>query len=189
LGGSMKKTVFAVAAAMQLFGAGPSFATVYDLTATFGGSKTITGTVTVVGGNLTDFDLTLPSLPDPDYSTLTLLNSYINVSSVSDSQIESDYLASNRVIYTTIVDLNLSSLPTGSTPTSLGVSLLEQFLYIGATKNDYQGLSVGDSSITLDGVSATPLPAALPLFASGLGFVGYLARRRKKNGNLRVSAA
>jgi hypothetical protein len=29
--------------------------------------------------------------------------------------------------------------------------------------------------------SATPLPAALPLFAGGLGMVGFLARRRKRN--------
>jgi hypothetical protein len=29
-------------------------------------------------------------------------------------------------------------------------------------------------------VSATPLPAALPLFAGGLGMVGFLARRRKR---------
>jgi hypothetical protein len=29
--------------------------------------------------------------------------------------------------------------------------------------------------------SATPLPATLPLFAGGLGFVGYLAKRRRKN--------
>jgi hypothetical protein len=28
--------------------------------------------------------------------------------------------------------------------------------------------------------SATPLPATLPLFAGGLGFVGYLTRRRKQ---------
>jgi hypothetical protein len=35
----------------------------------------------------------------------------------------------------------------------------------------------------------TPLPATLPLFAGGLGFVGYLARRRKKNGNELLAAA
>lgn len=29
-------------------------------------------------------------------------------------------------------------------------------------------------------VSATPLPAALPLFAGGLGVLGFFARRRKK---------
>ncbi len=30
--------------------------------------------------------------------------------------------------------------------------------------------------------AATPLPATLPLFAGGLGFVGYLVRRRKRSG-------
>jgi hypothetical protein len=34
---------------------------------------------------------------------------------------------------------------------------------------------IGDTS------SATPLPATLPLFAGGLGFVGYLTRRKKRN--------
>jgi hypothetical protein len=33
---------------------------------------------------------------------------------------------------------------------------------------------------TSDVASATPLPAALPLFAGGLGFVGYLTRRKKR---------
>jgi hypothetical protein len=30
-------------------------------------------------------------------------------------------------------------------------------------------------------VNATPLPAALPLFAGGLGVIGLVARRRKRN--------
>jgi hypothetical protein len=29
-------------------------------------------------------------------------------------------------------------------------------------------------------INATPIPAALPLFATGLGFVGYLTRRKKR---------
>ena len=33
---------------------------------------------------------------------------------------------------------------------------------------------------TFNSITATPLPATLPLFAGGLGFVGYLTRRRKK---------
>jgi hypothetical protein len=37
--------------------------------------------------------------------------------------------------------------------------------------------------------TATPLPAALPLFAGGLGFVGFLAKRRKKNATLPLVAA
>jgi hypothetical protein len=39
------------------------------------------------------------------------------------------------------------------------------------------------------GVSATPLPATLPLFAGGLGFVGYLARRRKQKAKQSLAAA
>jgi hypothetical protein len=31
-------------------------------------------------------------------------------------------------------------------------------------------------------VASTPLPAALPLFASGLGLMGFLAKRRKRQG-------
>jgi hypothetical protein len=34
----------------------------------------------------------------------------------------------------------------------------------------------------------TPLPTALPLFAGGLGFVGYLAKRRKKSTALATTA-
>jgi hypothetical protein len=37
-----------------------------------------------------------------------------------------------------------------------------------------------------NGVSATPLPAALPLFAGGLGVFGFLARRRKAVGSTAV---
>jgi hypothetical protein len=37
--------------------------------------------------------------------------------------------------------------------------------------------------------SATPLPATLPLFAGGLGFVGYLTKRRKQNAKQALVAA
>ena len=36
---------------------------------------------------------------------------------------------------------------------------------------------------------ATPLPAALPMFAGGLGFVGYLAKRRKKKATSALATA
>jgi hypothetical protein len=38
-------------------------------------------------------------------------------------------------------------------------------------------------------VAATPLPGTLPLFAGGLGFVVYLAKRRKKNAMPALAAA
>jgi hypothetical protein len=37
-------------------------------------------------------------------------------------------------------------------------------------------------------VSSTPLPATLPLFAGGLGFVGYLTRRRKQSSKQALAA-
>jgi hypothetical protein len=38
-------------------------------------------------------------------------------------------------------------------------------------------------------ISNTPLPATLPLFAGGLGFVGYLTRRRKQSGKQALATA
>jgi hypothetical protein len=38
-------------------------------------------------------------------------------------------------------------------------------------------------------VATTPLPAALSLFAGGLGFVGYLAKRRKKKATATLATA
>src|SRR5262245_29322776 len=38
----------------------------------------------------------------------------------------------------------------------------------------------GRADISVTGINATPLPAALPLFASGAGVLGYLGWRRKK---------
>jgi hypothetical protein len=43
--------------------------------------------------------------------------------------------------------------------------------------------------ITSLSVSQTPLPAALPLFAGGLGMVGLLARRRKRQAKSTLAAA
>jgi hypothetical protein len=40
---------------------------------------------------------------------------------------------------------------------------------------------IGVTLVRTGDVGATPLPAALPLFAGGLGLIGLLARRRKKN--------
>jgi hypothetical protein len=37
--------------------------------------------------------------------------------------------------------------------------------------------------------ATTPLPATLPLFAGGLGFVGYLTRRRKQSAKQVLAAA
>jgi hypothetical protein len=47
-----------------------------------------------------------------------------------------------------------------------------------------------DNSVSLvSAISATPLPATLPLFAGGLGMVGWLTRRKKRNSPQPLAAA
>lgn len=66
------------------------------------------------------------------------------------------------------------------------------FTSLGLTPGTYTySWNVPDDSISLNigTTTATPLPAALPLFASGLGIMGFLAKRRKRKGDTAVAAA
>jgi hypothetical protein len=58
--------------------------------------------------------------------------------------------------------------------------------YLGPWPGTFSGGSF-DTVLTLAPV-ATPLPAALPLFASGLGALGLLARRRKRKNAAALAA-
>jgi hypothetical protein len=61
---------------------------------------------------------------------------------------------------------------------STGGCPLGSFVY-----NNNVNLFAGDVGVTLvrtADIGATPLPAALPLFAGGLGLIGLLARRKKR---------
>jgi hypothetical protein len=57
----------------------------------------------------------------------------------------------------------------------------------GASCSNDPSFQTGAVGATL--AAATPLPATLPLFAGGLGFVGYLTRRRKQNGKQALASA
>ncbi len=83
-------------------------------------------------------------------------------------------------------------LPTGyvsdsavgtSTATFAGTTLAALGLTSGASFEWTWGAGTGDQTFTIQigtPVSAVPLPAALPLFATGLGALGLLGWRRKK---------
>ena len=45
---------------------------------------------------------------------------------------------------------------------------------------DAQISMLSDAELDAPGGTETPLPAALPLFATGLGIIGLVARRRKR---------
>jgi hypothetical protein len=71
---------------------------------------------------------------------------------------------------------------------SCGVCLLSLSTTEIGAYNKTSGMLL-DADLTLSASAATPLPATLPLFAGGLGFVGYLAKRRKKNATPALAAA
>ena len=79
-------------------------------------------------------------------------------------------------------DLNIIGVPAGfSTPV---VTYDGTYTTISTQNASYDGVNGPPAFLDFDliggPVSATPLPPALPLFASGLGVIGLLARRRKR---------
>lgn len=54
---------------------------------------------------------------------------------------------------------------------------------------EYNGPEYYTTGTITDALAATPLPAALPLFAGGLGMVGLLARGRKRKAKSALAAA
>ena len=67
-----------------------------------------------------------------------------------------------------------------SYPSETATTFLDPYIFL-----DQNLVDLGYAIITSPGIgnslaSATPLPAALPLFATGLGVMGLLARRRKR---------
>jgi hypothetical protein len=104
---------------------------------------------------------------------------------------------------TTTMTLDLFGTPTGDhvIPLVAGGSFLGPgFAFLFVTANctgvavcdqNTVGLTPGATifgpvTITASFDSATPLPAALPLFASGLGIMGFVARRRKRKAQVTV---
>jgi hypothetical protein len=67
----------------------------------------------------------------------------------------------------------------------IATASIDPSFQIGPGFSDY---SIVFSDGIADPVAATPLPATFPLFAGGLGFVGYLARRKSRNTSALVAA-
>jgi hypothetical protein len=59
---------------------------------------------------------------------------------------------------------------------------------LGLTPGTYTYFLNGEDTFQIN-IGTTPLPATLPLFAGGLSFVGFLAKRRKQNAKPAIAAA
>jgi hypothetical protein len=72
-----------------------------------------------------------------------------------------------------------------------GFSNATVFLELNANQVGGSGTSISWSATesSTNPVNPTPLPAALPLFATGLGALGLLARRKKRKGAAALAAA
>ena len=80
------------------------------------------------------------------------------------------------------IDIYLAQYLDGTSPDNLST------VYWGTVASPPTGSSP-HSTVESGFVSPTPLPAALPLFAGGLGMVGLLARRRKRKVKSALSAS
>ena len=84
---------------------------------------------------------------------------------------------------------------TPNTPTVFSTSAVtpEAGVTLGAGATCSQSNACSSSTATFgpnfEDVAATPLPAALPLFAGGLAMVGFLSRRRKRNAQSELAMA
>jgi hypothetical protein len=88
--------------------------------------------------------------------------------------------ASNAISVTPDNEINPSGSP--SFVDGQGISFATStgpidIAFISGAYEEVSHLGIGDGAFTL---AATPLPAALPLFASGLGALGFLGWRRKR---------
>jgi len=78
----------------------------------------------------------------------------------------------------TLASLSNSDYSPGVTWGSFSVEFVR--IGFGQEGNDGTPYSYFVDDLSIDTASATPLPAALPLFASGIAAIGVLARRRKR---------
>src|SRR5262245_35694085 len=132
-----------------------------------------------------NFDFT-GQTPAPPYSLLQVCVFFSGVTPVA-STIQIDTLAGLNATGGTFFTLGPLFVPTGSTITfgdNDGIFSVRFTAVAGLPFDIDSVLAEARNSIgqltTLQGELVTPLPAALPLFAGGLGALGLLGWRRKK---------
>jgi hypothetical protein len=166
-------------AIVGLLSVGAANATVFDVT----GSATLPlgGTLTIAGGSVTGQDVTSTSSPISS-PAFTVLTSSVSSGAGTDWNITVTTPTSPAETYSILMVLPVASLASYT-----GGNISIAVLYDSATGFEAPLASCGEPSggtcghLTAETAPpSTPLPAALPLFASGLGALGLLGWRRKR---------
>jgi len=187
----MHKLVIAVAVGLTWLVAPASADTIANFSldkVTFSGNGTATGTFTLdlTTSILSNVNITTSpdsvSVPFADFGTTynDTGGSIFTNGVTTNFQFTQGFVGG---VYTLVLD--------GAGPlTALNLAGSPSFALIGfseaETSDVCEGLcgtrtiNGGSLDVTSLGTSATPLPATLPLFAGGLGALGFLARRRKR---------
>lgn len=162
----MRRFQFAAAAfvAVLMSSAAQATTVTYNLTLTplAGSSLAGTGTLTITDGPVGSGFL---SVPVADITTLSISIGGFNFNLIG-------HISALEFDGGSLFDITAGPAVIGAA--SLSVNAL--------TSVYFDNLSTGgiSSDDTITAIAATPLPAALPLFAGGLGLVGLLARRKKR---------
>ena len=174
----MKSKLVGLMALLSLLGLSPAYATTYTYSVAFPASTfTSGGTTTVTGIITTDCDNGCLLQPSDFVSWSFTFAGLLNATfSGGPSGV---ILSGPPNLEVDPGDIKFLSSSTGETQLYSSVDIVEWSpntisIYTNCCNQQTQS---GD---LIFATAATPLPAALPLFGTGLGLVGFLARRRKQ---------
>jgi hypothetical protein len=186
----MKNYVLSFWASVALFGISPANALTYDLVNDSSGNYEVTGFIETDGnfGVLTDGDLINWGLNVNVGSSNTVID---GPNTSLYAILGNDFTATSSGLFFNFGDPNAGLLEflgfngfvcfqnqdacLGSRAYADSTLLLDVF----GDPTDALG-PIPESGTVEFAIAETPLPAALPLFAGGLGLVGYLTRRKKR---------
>jgi hypothetical protein len=183
--------IFVFAAFLAALAISPAQASVYDVDDAFGINNSVVGTITTDGDvNVSKSDITAWSFTvtvgshqitfDDTDSTLTLIGGPLDATASAldfpttpgvHSLDFNDFPA--RSFFDVFVDIDIPFLG------SFGGATWEADRHLGGEPNSSANPVIATAPFGT-GPDAAPLPAALPLFAGGLGILGFVASRRKR---------
>jgi hypothetical protein len=200
----MKLKLLGLIAYMALLGASQAGATTYNVDIVCAGGCSLTGTITTDGNtgvlsapDIIDWNLAIEGGAIPANSSYDLLGP-LSGNNSTVTLVGSVLTASAVGLFFNFGDPSKASLvfEDTTTPNNALAAFYSTFYYsLGGYANldTYLGYVnydpiVSSDNLQIAAVGTTPLPAALPLFASGLGAIGLFSWRRKRTNTAAIPA-